>query len=219
MSTDTDSGTDVSTVDQSAPQGTAPGPLPDHLYGPLPDWEFDPLPTSTTVIMACLFLALGFTVNMQITERIDTVMWGGISPLWGLFFFSLWIMPAAAFFGITGALIVANVNPIIANLTATNPLAPTFFATNTLYAIPFAMFVWYFKRSGEGLTFTQLSIAHILSIPLAVVPLALVWAYVLNFTGEVIALWFAGSVIFGWAGLLVAYPFAKKLLESGVIQR
>lgn len=200
-------------------EGTAPGPLPDNLYGQLPDWEFELTPTSTQVIMASLFLALGFTVNMQITERIDTVMWGGVSPLWGLFFFGLWNLAGAIFFGIPGALIVANINPIVANLTATNPLAPTFFATNTLYAVPMALWAWYFKEPGRGLTFTQVGFAHFLSIPLAVIPLALIWIYVLNFTPTVIAMWFGASVVFGWAGVLIAYPFAKKLLESGVVQR
>lgn len=219
MSGTTDVGTEVSPSDKTVAERTAPGPLPDNLYGQLPDWEFKLWPSSTTVIMASLFLALGFTVNMQITERIDTAMWGGISPLWGLFFFSLWNMPGAIFFGLPGALIVANINPVVANLTATNPLAPTFFATNTLYAVPVALWAWYFKRPGEGLTFTQISIAHFLSIPLAVVPLAFIWLFVLNFTIEVIALWFVASAVFGWAGIFVSYPFAKKLLESGVVQR
>lgn len=203
----------------STSERSAPGPLPEEHYGRLPDWNFTLMPTSTTVIMASLFLALGFTVNMQITERIDTVMWGGISPLWGLFFFSLWNLPAAIFFGIPGALIVANINPIVANLTATNPLAPTFFATNTLYALPMALWCWYLKEPGRGLSFGQVALAHVLSIPLSVVPLALIWAFVLNFTLPVITIWFVGSVVFGWAGVFVAYPFTKKLLESGVIQR
>lgn len=219
MSTDTEAGTDASTVDQPLSESTAPGPLPEKLYGRLPNWDFKLMPNSTTVIIASLFLALGFTVNMQITERIDTVMWGGISPLWGLFFFSFWNLPGAIFFGIPGALIVANINPMIANLTATNPLAPTFFATNTLYALPMALWAWYLKQPNEGLTFGQLSIAHFLSIPLAVLPLAFIWYFVLNFSFQVIVLWFVASALFGWAGLFVAYPFAKKLLESGVIQR
>jgi hypothetical protein len=197
----------------------APGPLPDKYYGQLPDWEFNLWPSRTAVIMAALFLALGFTVNMQITERIDTIMWGGISPLWGLFFFALWNASGAMFFGLPGALIVANVNPIVANLTATNPLAPVFFATNSLYAVPMAFWTWYFKDEGEGLTFFQVATAHVLSIPLAVVPLAFVWIFVLQLTPPVVAMWFAASCIAGWLGILIAYPFAKKLLASGVIQQ
>jgi len=198
---------------------TAPGPLPESLYGDLPDWNFELWPSSTTVIMAALFLALGFTVNMQITERIDTAMWGGISPLWGIFFFALWNFSGAAFFGLPGALIVANINPIVANLTATNPLAPTFFATNTLYSVPMALWVWYFKRPGQGLTFRQVATAHVLSIPLTLLPLSLIHIYVLHFTMQVVVFWYVAGLVFGYAGLFVAYPFAKKLLEAGVIQR
>jgi hypothetical protein len=32
-------------------------------------------------------------------------------------------------------------------------------------------------------------------------------------------MWFAASCIAGWLGILIAYPFAKKLLASGVIQQ
>jgi len=210
--------TEITDTRTGATTGTAPGPLPDNLYGPMPDWEFELTPSSTQVIMASLFLALGFTVNMQITERIDTISVGGVSPLWGLFFFALWNMAGAMFFGVSGAIIVANVNPIVANLTATNPLAPIFFATNTLYAVPMALCVWYLKKPGKGLRVEQLGFAHLLSIPLAVVPLAFIWIFILNFTPTVVAMWFVASCIFGWAGFFVAYPFAKKLLESGVVQ-
>lgn len=209
----------MATETTERPVDTAPGPLPENLYGQLPEWEFKLWPSSTTVIMAALFLALGFTVNMQITERIDTAMWGGVSPLWGFFFFGMWNAAGAMFYGIPGALIVANINPIVANLTATNPMAPTFFVTNTLYAVPMALWTWYFKQPGQGLTFRQVSIAHFLSIPLAAIPIAIIHWVVLDFTVELIAFWFVAGSVFGWAGLFVMYPFAKKLLETGVIQR
>lgn len=198
---------------------TAPGPLPENLYGDIPDWEFKMWPSSTTAIMAALFLALGFTVNMQITERLDTALWGGVSPLLGIFFFALWNASGAMFYGVPGALIVANINPIVANLTATNPLAPTFFATNTLYALPMALWIYYFKKPGKGLTFGQFAIGHFLSIPLTLLPLSFIHVFVLNFTLPVVIGWYAAGLVAGYAGMFIAYPFAKKLVEAGVIQR
>jgi hypothetical protein len=206
-------------TDVAQQTSTAPGPLPEDLYGDLPDWNFALWPSSTTVIMAALFLALGFTVNMQITERIDTALWGGISPLLGLFFFSLWNATGAAFYGLPGALIVANINPVVANLTATNPLAPTFFATNSLYSIPMALWISYLKRPGRGMTFQQFALAHCLSIPLSLLPLSFIHVFVLNFTLPVTIGWYIAGLVFGYAGLFVAYPFIKKLLEAGVVQR
>jgi hypothetical protein len=198
---------------------TAPGPLPENLYGDLPDWNFVLWPSSTTVIMAALFLALGFTVNMQITERIDTALWGGVSPLLGVFFFSLWNATGAMFYGIPGALIVANINPMVANLTATNPLAPTFFATNSLYAVPMALWMYYLKQPGEGISFGQFAIAHCLTVPLTLIPLSFIHIFVLNFTLPVTIGWFVAGLVFGYAGMFIAYPFVKKLLEAGVVQR
>lgn len=198
---------------------TAPGPLPESLYGDLPEWEFKLAPSSTTTIMAALFLALGFTVNMQITERIDAVLFGGVSPLLGIFFFAMWNAAGGMFYGVPGALIVANINPIVANLTATNPLAPTFFATNTLYALPLAIFAYYFKRPGKGMTFQKFAIAHCLAIPLTLIPLSLIHIFVLEFTLSVVAGWYVAGIVFGYAGMFVAYPFIKKLLEAGVVQQ
>jgi hypothetical protein len=187
------------------------------MYGELPTWNFKLWPTSTSVIMASLFLALGFTVNMQITERIDTIMWGGAAPLFGVMFLGMW-MTAGALYGIPGALIVANINPIVANLTATNPLAPTFFANNMLYAVPMALFIWYFKDPDGGITFKQLAIAHAVCIPLGFLPVSLVQFIVLEFTLPVIAMWFGAALVSGFIGLFIMYPFVKRLLTAGVVQ-
>ncbi|MDX1744398.1 MAG: hypothetical protein R3324_00540 [Halobacteriales archaeon] len=199
--------------------GTAPGPLPDNLYGDLPDWDFDLWPSSTSMIMAALFLALGFTVHMQITERIDTVITGGLIPLLGIFFFSMWQMPAGTFYGITGALIVANINPIVANLTATNPLAPVFFVPNTLYAVGMALWVSRRKQPGQGISFRYVAVGHFLLIPWAVLPVTLIHIFVLQLPTNVVVFWFVVGTLVGYAGLFLAYPFTKKLLEAGVVQR
>ena len=61
---------------------------------------------------------------MQITERIDTAMTGGILNILGFIFQNVWFWPASMYFGLTGGLIAANFNPFIAILTATGPLAP-----------------------------------------------------------------------------------------------
>lgn len=206
-------------TEAAADAGTAPGPLPDNLYGDLPDWEFDLWPTSTSMIMAALFLALGFTVHMQITERIDTVITGGLIPILGIFFFSMWQMPAGTFYGVTGGLIVANINPIVANLTATNPLAPVFFVPNTIYAVGMALWMSRYKQPGQGVSFRTVAIAHVIIIPWTVLPITLIHIFVLQLPTNAVIFWFVVGLIAGYAGLFVAYPFTKKLLEAGVVQR
>ena len=76
---------------------------------------------------------------MQITERIDTALDGGVLDILGGTFRNVWYWPAVIYFGLTGGLIAANFNPIIAILTATGPLAPAwFFVKNTAHVIPAA---------------------------------------------------------------------------------
>lgn len=196
----------------------APGPLPGSLYGELPNWEYHLWPSSTQVIMASMFLALGFIVALQVAERLDTVMFGGVAPIWGTIFYTPWLIAGGFFFGLSGALIVANINPIVANLTATSPLAPLFFPANTLYAVTVALFAWYFKQPGKGLRFRHVVVANAIAGALNIVPYMLYQRIVLEFSFQVIGT--IALVQYGafQASVLIAYPFCKKLLEAGVVQ-
>jgi len=80
----------------------------------------------TRTLVGSLLLAVAFSANMQITERLDQIWTGGLGVPLGHTFAQLWWPTAAIYFGLTGALIVANFNPIIAVLSATHPLAWSF---------------------------------------------------------------------------------------------
>ncbi len=59
----------------------------------------------------------------------------------------------SVFFGLTGALLTANFNPILAALSATHPLAWSFFFLNMAETVPlYFMFRWYLRNRGP-LTF------------------------------------------------------------------
>ncbi|MFN8569348.1 MAG: hypothetical protein U0Z44_17920 [Kouleothrix sp.] len=116
----------MSTIASAAAQRVRPFRL-----GPL--W-----PTDTKSIVGSVLLAVCFSINMQITERLDTLTGALIAPFtgalianWlGFMFINLWFPVAVIYFGMTGALIVANFNPILAVLTATHALAWSFFFLN-----------------------------------------------------------------------------------------
>src|SRR5436189_5778088 len=80
---------------------------------------------------------------MPITERRDTATVGGIIPCTALPFGIMWLTTACFFFGMTGAMITASFNPIIAVLTATGPLAPVHFTINWSFNIPMAIMASY----------------------------------------------------------------------------
>lgn len=122
----------------------------------LPNWKFQILPRDTRTIITCVFLGLTMAVILQITERIDLALTGGSIPIVSaIVVCAIWV-PSAAFYGLTGALITAWINPIISNLTASQPMAPFLFLTNAAHTIPVALLVWLIKSQGKGLNLWQL---------------------------------------------------------------
>lgn len=117
----------------------------------LPNWKFRILPRDTRTIITCVFLGLTMAVILQITERIDLALTGGSIPIVSaIVVCAIWV-PSAAFYGLTGALITAWINPIISNLTASQPMAPFLFLTNAAHTVPVALLVWAMKPRDRGL--------------------------------------------------------------------
>jgi hypothetical protein len=122
----------------------------------LPNWKFQILPRDTRTIITCVFLGLTMAVILQITERLDLALTGGSIPIVSaIVVCAIWV-PSAAFYGLTGALITAWINPIISNLTASQPMAPFLFLTNAAHTVPVALLVWLMKSRDKGLNLWQL---------------------------------------------------------------
>lgn len=120
-------------------------------WAALPNWQFRLFPRDTRPIITCVFLGLIMAVILQITERIDLALTGGtIAVVSAIVVCAIWV-PAAAFYGLTGALITAWINPIISNLTASQPMAPFLFVTNAAHTVPVALLVWLVKSGSRGL--------------------------------------------------------------------
>lgn len=104
----------------------------------------------TRTVVGSLLLAVAFSANMQITERLDQLWTGGLGVPLGYTFAQLWWPTTVIFFGLTGALITSNFNPIIAVLSATHPLAWSFFFLNMSETIPLTfLFRWHLRNRGE----------------------------------------------------------------------
>ena len=107
----------------------------------------------TRTIVGALLLAVAFSATMQVTERLDQVWTGGIGVPLGHTFAMAWWPVTVIFFGLTGALLTANFNPILAVLSATHPLAWSFFFLNMSATIPMFFMLRWFLRSRGPLTF------------------------------------------------------------------
>lgn len=104
--------------------------------------------TRTSAIVAGVLLALVMVVGEQIAERVDTIVFAGIFPIFGILVHLICNLTAVFTYGLVAALIVANVNPIVAVATATGPLAPLWFFTNTATSVGARIVQFYMIRKG-----------------------------------------------------------------------
>ncbi len=175
----------------------------------------------TRTLVGSLLLAVAFSANMQITERLDQIWTGGLGVPLGHTFAEVWWPTAAIYFGGTGALIVANFNPIIALLSATHPLAWSFFFLNmaVLFTEAFLFRAW-FRRHGEINFWTFclfVSIADLVSSLLQLVGLNII-VLKLSFNLNLLLFfwqWLMATVIGGPMG----FAFYRAVRRSGVFAR
>jgi hypothetical protein len=185
---------------------------------PISDWgEHKLWPTDTRSLVSSVLLAIAFTANMQITERIDAATTGGALMWLGICFATMWMLTGALFFGMTGALIVANINPFMAILTATAPLAPAFFVANMLIAVPAALLFHHVKKSGQNLSFKTFMTVGIPCGMLSVIPLFVVWVMLLRLPSQVITTFAIWGFAMAIPGAFLGYLMCRYIARSGVL--
>jgi hypothetical protein len=118
----------------------------------------------------------------------------------------------------TGALIVANINPIVANLTATGPLAPIWFIENTINGILIVAVLRMFNVGEEEISFEKYVIATLCGFPGLIPELAaliLIWGEPFDFFV------IASVVIFICVGIggAIGFFITKSIVKSEVLWR
>lgn len=86
--------------------------------------------TATGIIMSIL-LAILMVVGEQLAEPLDTTLFGGTVVPIGIAVHMICNLTAVVTYGLAGSLIVANLNPMVSIATATGPMAPLWFVTNS----------------------------------------------------------------------------------------
>lgn len=185
----------------------------------LPNWEFELLPRDTKSIITCVFLGLTMSVVLQITERIDLALTGGTVAIVAAVVCGVIWIPATAFYGLTGAFITAWINPIISNLTASQPMAPFLFLTNGSHVVSMALLVWLMKPRNRGLKFWQvIVIGQVGGIADAVVYgvgnrliLQLPWDFIVF---QILVIQPAYLV-----GTIITYGVMRRLVRTGLVRK
>ncbi len=178
------------------------------------------LRSDTRTIVGALLLGVAFSANMQITERLDQIWTGGLAVPLGLTFAQLWWPTTVIYFGLTGALIASNFNPLIAVLSATHPLAWSFFFLNMANTVPMVfLFRWHMRSKGD-ITFAPFMLYVAIGVAAAcltqaigiyVMVLGLGWGQILTFI-----LW--QYVMAVGIGGPMGYYFYKSVSRSGVFR-
>jgi hypothetical protein len=176
-------------------------------------------PTDTRSIVGSVLLAVAFSANMQITERLDTATVGGIIPWLGVLFAGMWFTTACIYFGLTGGLIVATFNPIIAVLTATGPLAPVHFTINWSYNIPFALMAYQYLRHNRVLPFRWYFVMCLIGLIFIATSLIPVWLFLFKFDAVKTAGLWIWAVALVVPHSLLGWYFLRAVTRSGTLAR
>lgn len=104
--------------------------------------------TRTSAIVAGVLLGVAMVAGEQVAERVDTIVFAGIFPIFGIIVHLIFNLTAVFTYGLAAALIVANINPIVSVATATGPLSPLWFFTNTATSIGARVVQYYMIRKG-----------------------------------------------------------------------
>jgi len=153
---------------------------------------------------------------MQIAERIDAA-YGGLAPLVAIVVGTFWFAASSLFYGIVGALIVSWVNPVVANLTATGPLAPLWFTVNPMYNVPLALLAHYFKPPDRGLKFWEFQAMNLVCGLLAMVTPFIAYLVFLKLTLGVALFWVAAAMVAFFIEGFVTFPILRKMLASALV--
>src|SRR5215475_8472145 len=171
----------------------------------------------TKAIVGSILLAVAFAANMQIAERIDTATVGGIIPWSGTMFARIWFTSAGVFYGLTGALIVASFNPVIAILTSTGLLAPFQIMTNWTFSIPFTLLAHELIRRNRGLRMVPFVALVVGCALISGLTLLALWIYLFKFSTPQSLTLYGWYVFMSLPGAILAFHFIRGVSRSGVV--
>ena len=170
----------------------------------------------TRAVVGGVLLAVCFSANMQITERLDTAISGGVIYWFGVAFVNVWFSAACIFYGLTGGLLAAAFNPIIAVLTATSPMAPRFFINNTLWVIPFALMCQHYFRKNGHIDFKTFAWMCVVATAVDGLSFAGSWILLFKFSPTItLGLWLL-LIASAIPGSLMGWAFCRTVGRSGI---
>lgn len=185
-----------------------PNPLSAHL---VPLVRLD----ARAIIGAVLF-GVGATLLLQVAERVDTAVFGGLVVPFGILVLSTAGLLTAFCYGPIAALIAVEINPFVSTLTATGPLAWFWFLNNLLFVLPASLVMVRLQPMDRWWKWSLASLVGAVPAFLALVPIQVnVWALSLPAALGIFAVHVAWEALGpATAGYLIARAAVRRRLNG-----
>ena len=165
-------------------------------------------------IVGAVLLGTAATALLQIAERIDTALFGGMVVPFGILCLSTAGLIAAFLYGPVAAIIAVEINPFISTMTATGPLSWFWFINNFLYVFPAGWMMTRLQPMDKWWKWSLASIIGALPAFITLIPIQLyVWSIPLTTTLLICAVHVVWEAI---GPPTAAYYISKAVLKSGI---
>lgn len=172
----------------------------------------------TRSIIAGVLLGVMMPVLIQVAERLDTLLFGGVVQPFGVIVGNTIGFIGSAGYGFIVGLIGVEINPFIAVATGSSPFAPFFFATNfaTVLGVRLMM-MWRGKRL-QDLTYLDALYMALFAELLNMLAFLPVQLYYINMSwSAIIPLNAVTFITGGVVPAFIALPILKALLRANLV--
>lgn len=174
---------------------------------------------STRAIVVGVLLGVLMPVLQQVTERVDTLLFGGAYTIFGIIVANTIGFIAVASFGFVSGLIAEEINPFVGVATGTSPVAVFFFFTNAAQVIGLRLMQVMLGKTASQLTYKDAMYMSLFAtflntlvfLPVQVFYLQLPWVAIIPLT---IVNYLTGALIPPFIGL----PVVRALIRAGLVK-
>jgi hypothetical protein len=174
---------------------------------------------STRALVVGVLLGVLMPVLQQVTERLDTILFGGAYTIFGIIVANTVGFIAVASFGFVVGLIAEEINPFVAVATGTSPVAVFFFFTNAAQVLGLRLMQVWLGKTASQLTFKDALYMSLFAtflntlvfLPVQLFYLQLEWTVIIPLT---IVNYLTGALIPPFIGL----PVVRALIRAGLVR-
>lgn len=185
-------------------------------HNPLSTYKIPVFRFDVQAVVAGVLVGTAVTALLQITERLDTAIFGAVIYPFGILSMSSALISMTYLYGMWTGFIVAEINPFISTMTATSPLSWFFFLQNGLFVPPLTFLFHKLHPMDKWWKWAVTGFVGGLPPLLATIP---VQVFIIGVPWGPALFSFAFSELWlGFAVSTVAMYIARAVLRSGIVK-